>query len=139
MSEIEKNFQLLKEVYKELRDMMHLKEDDIPSEAWEEKYDFLERLKEHYSDKITRLRWSELEETLRPLREEEKKERLRKENLGKNTYQHQHLKEQQNKNNALIDSMRQATERFSSEGRFSFQSRYLVYSGRRDLLPFLDL
>jgi len=98
MSEIEKNFQLLKEVYKELRDMMHLKEDDIPSEAWEEKYDFLERLKEHYSDKITRLRWSELEETLRPLREEEKKERLRKENLGKNTYQHQHLKEQQKKN-----------------------------------------
>ena len=35
------------------------------------------------------------------------------------------LLEQQNKNNALIDSMRQATERFSSEGRFSFQSRYL--------------
>ena len=35
------------------------------------------------------------------------------------------LLEQQSKNNALIDSMRQATERFSSEGRFSFQSRYL--------------
>ena len=98
MSEIEKNFQLLKEVYKELRDMMHLKEDDIPSEAWEEKYDFLERLKEHYSDKITRLRWSELEETLRPVREEERAERLRSENSGKNTYQHQMYKEQQKQN-----------------------------------------
>jgi len=35
------------------------------------------------------------------------------------------LLEQQSKNNALIDSMRKATDRFSSEGRFSFQSRYL--------------
>ena len=35
------------------------------------------------------------------------------------------LLEQQSKNNALIDSMRKASDRFSSEGRFSFQSRFL--------------
>jgi len=35
------------------------------------------------------------------------------------------LIEKQKKNNALIDSMRKASDRFSSEGRFSFQSRFL--------------
>ena len=98
MSEIEKNFQLLREIHEELRDMIHLKEDDIPSKSWEEKYDFLERLREHYSEKITSLRWSKLKETLMPIREEERKEKIRIENSGKNTYQHQHLKEQQKKN-----------------------------------------
>ena len=98
MNEIEKNYKLLRGIHKELRDMIYSKEDDIPSESWEEKYDFLERLREHYSNRISKLRWSELETTLRPVREEEKKERLRKENSGKNTYQHQHLKELQKKN-----------------------------------------
>ena len=36
MSEVEKNYQLLREVHKELRDMIHLKDDDMPSIAWEE-------------------------------------------------------------------------------------------------------
>ena len=98
MNEIEKNYKLLRGIHKELRDMIYSKEDDIPSKAWEEKYDFLERLREHYSDKISKLRWSELEETLKPVREEERAERLRSESSGKNTYQHQHLKELQKKN-----------------------------------------
>ena len=98
MSEIEKNYQLLREVHKELRDMIYLKEGDIPSKSWEEKYDFLERLKEHYSGRISELKWTELEEVLRPIREEERNERIKKESSGKNTYQQQHLKEQQKKN-----------------------------------------
>ena len=72
MSEIEKNVQLLREIHKELRDMIHLKEDDIPSKYWEEKYDFLERLRKHYSEKISDLKWSEVDETLRPVREEKR-------------------------------------------------------------------
>ena len=98
MSEIEKNYQLLREVHKELRDMIHLKDDDMPSIAWEEEYAFLKRLKEHYSEKISELSWIELEETLRPIREEERTARIERENSGKNTYQQQHLKEQQKKN-----------------------------------------
>ena len=94
MSEIEKNVQLLREIHKELRDMIHLKEDDIPSKYWEEKYDFLERLRKHYSEKISDLKWSEVDETLRPVREEK---RLRLEDSGKTTYQQKHLKEQQKK------------------------------------------
>ena len=43
MNEIEKNYKLLRGIHKELRDMIYSKEDDIPSEAWEEKYDFLEK------------------------------------------------------------------------------------------------
>lgn len=98
MNEIEKNYELLRGIHKELRDMIYSKEDDIPSEAWEEKYDFLERLREHYSGRISKLRWSELEETLKPVREEEKAERIRTENLGKNTYQQKINKEQQKRN-----------------------------------------
>ena len=99
MSEVEKNYQLLREVHKELRDMIYLKDDDdMPSIAWEEEYAFLERLKEHYSEKISELNWIELEETLRPIREEERTARIERENSGKNTYQQQHLKEQQKKN-----------------------------------------
>ena len=98
MSEVEKNYQLLREVHKELRDMIHLKDDDMPSIAWEEEYAFLERLKEHYSEKISELSGIELEETLRPIREQERIERIKKENSGRNTYQQQHLKEQQKKN-----------------------------------------
>ena len=98
MSEVEKNYQLLREVHKELRDMIYLKEGDIPSKSWEEKYDFLERLKEHYSGKISELKWLELEGILKPIRDEERNERIKKENSGKNTYQQQHLKEQQKKN-----------------------------------------
>ena len=99
MSEVEKNYQLLREVHKELRDMIYLKDDDdMPSIAWEEEYAFLERLKEHYSEKISELSWIELEETLRPIREEERTARIERENSGKNTYQQQHLKEQQKKN-----------------------------------------
>ena len=98
MSEVERNYQLLREVHKELRDMIYLKEGDIPSKSWEEKYDFLERLKEHYSGKISELKWLELEGILKPIRDEERNERIKKENSGKNTYQQQHLKEQQKKN-----------------------------------------
>ena len=98
MNEIEKNYELLRGIHKELKDMIYSKEDDIPSEAWEEKYDFLERLREHYSGRISKLRWSELEETLKPVREEEKAERIRTENLGKNTYQQKINKEQQKRN-----------------------------------------
>ena len=78
--------------------MIYLKEGDIPSKSWEEKYDFLERLKKHYSGRISELKWTELEEVLRPIREEERNERIKKESSGKNTYQQQHLKEQQKKN-----------------------------------------
>ena len=98
MSEVEKNYQLLREVHKELRDMIYFKDDDMPSIAWEEEYAFLKRLKEHYSEKISELSWIELEETLRPIREEERTARIERENSGKNTYQQQHLKEQQKKN-----------------------------------------
>ena len=98
MNEIERNYKLLREVHKELRDMIYSKDNDIPSKAWEEKYDFLERLKEHYSDKISKLKWSELEEVLRPVREEEKAERLKSESSGKNTYQQKMYKEQQKQN-----------------------------------------
>ena len=98
MSEVEKNYQLLREVHKELRDMIYIKDDDMPSIAWEEEYAFLKRLKEHYSEKISELSWIELEETLRPIREEERTARIERENSGKNTYQQQHLKEQQKKN-----------------------------------------
>ena len=98
MSEVEKNYQLLREVHKELRDMIYFKDDDMPSIDWEEEYAFLKRLKEHYSEKISELSWIELEETLRPIREEERTARIERENSGKNTYQQQHLKEQQKKN-----------------------------------------
>ena len=108
MSEIEKNVQLLREIHKELRDMIHLKEDDIPSKYWEEKYDFLERLREHYSEKISDLKWSEVDEILRPVREEK---RLRLEDSGKTTYQQKHLKEQQKKNIVERNKERRESDR----------------------------
>lgn len=101
MDEIEKNMNLLKEVFRELRDIVHLKGDDTPSKAWQERFDFLERLKEHYSGRILHLRWLQVEETLRPIREEERKSReeaIRINNSGKNKYQQQVLKDLQEKN-----------------------------------------
>ena len=64
MNELEKNMDLLKEILEELRDIVHLKDDDIPSEAWQERYNFLERLKEHYSGKISYIKWSQVRENL---------------------------------------------------------------------------
>ena len=98
MNKIEKNLELLKEVFRELRDIVHLKDDDIPSKAWQEKYDFLERLKDHYTEKITHLKWLEVEEALRTIREEEREERLKLENSKINPYQQQHYKEVQERN-----------------------------------------
>ena len=117
MSEVEKNLQLLREVNEELRDMIHIKGNDIPSASWEEKYNFLERLREHYSEKISSLKWLELENILNPIREEERKERLRKENSGKNTYQSQHLKEQQQKNIIERNKERRETSRRNTKAQ----------------------
>ena len=98
MNKIEKNLELLKEVFRELRDIVHLKDDYIQSKAWQEKYDFLERLKDHYTEKITHLKWLEVEEALRTIREEEREERLKLENSKINPYQQQHYKEVQERN-----------------------------------------
>ena len=112
MDEIKKNTHLLKEVFKQLRDLIHLKDDEIPSKAWEEEYEFLERLKEHYLEKISQLRWLEVEETLRPIREEEREERIRNENSGnRNTYQQQHLKDLQKKNTIERNQQKREDER----------------------------
>ena len=81
------------------------------SKFWEEKYCFLERLREHYSKKISDLKWSNLRETLMPIRKEEREERLRIENSGKNTYHQKHLREQQKKNIVERDKERREIDR----------------------------
>ncbi len=98
MNELEKNMDLLKEILEELRDIVHLKDDDIPSEAWQERYNFLERLKEHYSGKISYIKWSQVRENLNILREEQREERLKESKGIVNPYKQEMLNEIQERN-----------------------------------------
>ena len=98
MNELEKNMDLLKEILEELRDIVHLKDDDIASEAWQERYNFLERLKEHYSGKISYIKWSQVRENLNILREEQREERLKESKGIVNPYKQEMLNEIQERN-----------------------------------------